>query len=94
MGTHRAKPVEVEAFKLTEGKIDELKAWMLATRGENVRVFPAYLNDRDTIMIRPAEGAGMVARVGDWVVKNPTGEYAVYEEEVFRGLYEEKEGKS
>ncbi len=77
----RKKPVEVEAYQLTEDTAGMLADWckgLLVKRGDNFE---------PSIQIMTLEGV-MTARKGDWVIKGVAGEFYPCAPEIFNKTYE------
>ncbi len=77
----RKKPVEVEAYQLTEDTAGMLSDWcngLLVKRGDNFE---------PSIQIMTLEGV-MTARKGDWVIKGVAGEFYPCAPEIFNKTYE------
>jgi len=77
----RKKPVEVEAFQLTQDNAEVLSNWcngLLVKRDDN---FEAY------IQILTLEGV-MTARVNDYIIKGVAGEFYPCAPAIFEQTYE------
>ncbi len=77
----RKKPVEVEAYQLTEDTAGMLADWckgLLVKRGDNFE---------PSIQIMTLEGV-MTARKGDWVIKGVAGEFYPCAPDIFNKTYE------
>ena len=85
----RKKPVEVEAFQLTEKKWDELY--------DKHRNNPQKFNGRSWQVCRigmdknmsmmTLEGQ-MTAKIGDWIIKGVNGEIYPCKDDIFKKTYE------
>lgn len=76
----KTKPIIVEAIQW-DGKDDNL-----------IRNFikRPYIKQGSTIIIHSNKG-DMITNLTDWIVKDPNGEYMIYDENTFEELYEEVE---
>jgi hypothetical protein len=77
----RKKPVEVEAWMLTEDNAGMLADWckgLLIKRGDNFE---------PSIQIMTLEGV-MTARKGDWIIKGVAGEFYPCAPAIFEKTYE------
>lgn len=77
----RKKPVEVEAFKLTQDNAGILADWckgLLVKRADNFEA---------SIQIMTLEGV-MTARQGDYIIKGVAGEYYPCAPAIFEKTYE------
>lgn len=77
----RKKPVEVEAFKLTEDNAGMLADWckgLLVKRADNFEA---------SIQIMTLEGV-MTARQGDYIIKGVAGEYYPCAAAIFEKTYD------
>ncbi len=77
----RKKPVEVEAFQLTQDNSGVLADWcngLLVKRGDNFEA---------SIQIITLEGV-MTARQGDWIIKGVAGEFYPCAPTIFDKTYE------
>lgn len=77
----RKKPVEVEAYQLTEDNAGMLSDWckgLLVKRADNFE---------PSIQIMTLEGV-MTARKGDWIIKGVAGEFYPCAPAIFEKTYE------
>lgn len=88
MGMFNRKPAQVEAHRFdgsTSGK-QEMQAWQRT--GEWVPVMPRTPENNLTLYLE-ARGGVDVARSGDWIVREPTGEFSAYTAAAFALTYDE-----
>lgn len=84
----RKKPVEIEAFQLTETNRGEILNWArsYAELGHQIGAVPA--NDHPHQMfIHTLEGI-MLADVGDWIIRGVQGEFYPCKPDIFEATYE------
>ena len=96
----KKKPVEVEAFQLTEESRKDNSTWpewlneaWQKNHAEPGAVFPAnypFSDGEDELKIHTLEGE-MVASFGDWIIRGVVGELYPCKPEVFAATYEAAE---
>lgn len=78
----KKKPVEVEAWQVSDEGVEAILAWMTSEPGEtDAKVI------NDELLICTLEGE-MKASVGDWVVKGIAGEFYPCRSDIFAQTYE------
>lgn len=85
-GNFRKKPVEVQAVQLVDDLRNhtEIAAWIEANGGHCEIPFA-----EPCLYIQTPDGlAGMRADIGDWIVREATGEFLPYKPDVFDAAYE------
>lgn len=80
MPKFKKKPVEIEAFRVTEDALSQLAEWV----GDS-----AYVYD-GKFCIKTLEGT-MTAEIGDWVIKGVKGEFYPCKPDIFEATYEQTE---
>lgn len=91
--TYRTRPTEVEAFRLIIGAM--MPAWFASALGVTIEpIVPEAPPNRwgeEGIVVHGAEGLKQ-ARVGDWVVRHPSGGLTVCDDATFLATYEVARG--
>lgn len=80
---YRKKPVEIEAYRLTEDNAIKLSKWC-----GGVICYPEEHNFDITIMIDTLEGT-MSARLGSYIIKGVKGEFYPCKADIFEATYDE-----
>ena len=84
MAIYKKKPVEVEAFQITEEAVYELLAWA----GEkHIEITHRVDGSLSGLLIWTLEGH-MTAKIGDYLIRGVKGEFYACDKEIFEITYE------
>ena len=85
----RKKPVVIEAMRWEPAAFPEVGAvvgWLMANGCDFHH--PSDFGGETTLAIRTLNGGAQLAQPGDWVIRDPTGEFRVCRPDVFEAAYE------
>lgn len=92
MRKFRKKPVEIEAEQYTYPASAELRAWMGASAGIEIKDRHIFAKGEMQVHTLEDGHAGQVAHIateGDWIIKGVHGEFYAVKPDIFAVTYEE-----
>lgn len=89
---YTAKPVNIEAFQITQGRMEDRSAWpewLTKAFEKGMAPFGAWKSGESLFMIATNDGATPIYE-GDWVIENADGSLSVKGPKQFKREYEKK----